>query len=241
MQFELEVIGFSIEGCKVAKDSGATRLELCDSPGDGGTTPSYGFIRAAREIKDIDLFVMIRPRAGDFVYSDDELAIMERDVEMCKHLGCDGVVIGILDSEGNVNVRALKHLVSVAYPMSVTFHRAFDRALDPMKALADVIECGCDRLLTSGQQKTASEGIELIEQLIANSGDLIIMPGSGIRSDNILDIAGKLNTHEFHTSARKFRPTTQKMHPAFIENMDPVTVDGEEVRKMANLLAMFKR
>ena len=241
MNFELEVIGFTIEGCKVAADAGATRLELCDNPADGGTTPSYGFISAARKLCDIDLFAMIRPRGGDFVYSDDEIEIMKLDIEMCKRLGCDGVVLGILDAYGNVNVSQTAALVSVAYPMSVTFHRAFDRALDPMKALKDIIECGCDRLLTSGQQKTAHEGIEMIQMLINNCGDLVIMPGSGIRSDNILSTASKLTTNEYHTSARKLRPSNQMMHPHFNEVMDPITVDGEEVRKIAKVLTNIEK
>ncbi|GAC1385173.1 MAG: copper homeostasis protein CutC [Ginsengibacter sp.] len=241
MKFDLEVIGFSIEGCKVAAESGATRLELCDNPADGGTTPSYGFINAARKQNDIDLFVMIRPRGGDFVYTDHEIDIMKQDIEMCKRLGCDGVVLGILDAHGNVNVAQTTTLVSAAYPMSVTFHRAFDRALDPMKALKDIIECGCDRLLTSGQQKTAAEGIDLISSLLDNSGDLIIMPGSGIRSDNILSIASQLPTNEFHTSARKSRPSSQMLHPNFQEELNPITVDGEEVRKIAEVLANIKK
>ena len=162
MNFKLEVIAFNIESCKLAQQSGAYRIELCDNPSEGGTTPSIGMIKAAREKVDIELFPIIRPRGGDFLYSDDEFEIMKEDILQCKKIGCDGVVIGLLNADGNVDKIRTSQLVNLAYPMSVTFHRAFDRANDPFKAMEDIIECGCERILTSGQQPTASEGIELM-------------------------------------------------------------------------------
>ena len=140
MKFILEVIGFSIEGCIIAQRAGANRIELCDNPNDGGTTPSYGFIKAAREKLHIDLYSIIRPRGGDFIYNDDEFEIMKTDIELCKNLGCDGVVIGAITRIGKVDKKKCSELLEVAYPLRVTFHRAFDRCKDPFKALEDIIK-----------------------------------------------------------------------------------------------------
>ena len=183
MNFKLEVIAFNIESCKLAQKSGAHRIELCDNPGEGGTTTSIGMIKAARANVDIELFPIIRPRGGDFLYSDDEFEIMKEDILQCKNIGCDGVVIGLLNAEGTIDKTRTSKLVNLAYPMSVTFHRAFDRANDPFKAMEDIIESGCERILTSGQQPSALEGIELISALIKKAEErIIIMPGSGLRS-----------------------------------------------------------
>ena len=133
-----------------AQQAGAHRIELCDNPSEGGTTPSYGFIKAAREKLSIELFVMVRPRGGDFFYSGDEFEIMKEDIKMCRQLGCDGIVIGLLKKDGSVDKKRCRELVVLAYPLGVTFHRAFDRTKDPFRALEDIIETGCERILTSG-------------------------------------------------------------------------------------------
>src|ERR1700712_5352977 len=127
MSFRLEVIGFNIESCAIAQAAGAQRIELCGNPGEGGTTASYGFIKAARKKLSIDLYPIIRPRGGDFIYAEDEFEIMKTDILQCKNLGCNGVVIGILLVDGTVDKEKCKYLVDLAYPMGVTFHRAFDR------------------------------------------------------------------------------------------------------------------
>jgi copper homeostasis protein len=239
MNFKLEVIAFNIESCELAQQSGAHRIELCDNPGEGGTTPSIGMIKAAREKVDIELFPIIRPRGGDFLYSDDEFEIMKEDILQCKKIGCDGVVIGLLNADGNVYKIRTSQLVNLAYPMSVTFHRAFDRANDPFKAMEDIIECGCERILTSGQQPTASEGIELITSLIKQADErIIIMPGSGLRSDNIISIAQQSGAIEFHSSARTI--TNSKMsynNPTMKEQLKTIVLDAAEVSKMATLLS----
>ena len=225
---KLEVIGFTIEGCVIAQDAGAHRIELCDNPGEGGTTASYGFIRSARKKLHIDLFPIIRPRGGDFLYRDDEFEIMRADIKVCKDLGCDGVVIGMLTTENKVDKKRCSILVEQAYPLSVTFHRAFDRTDDPFEALEDIIETGCERILTSGQKPTAPEGAQLIKQLIEKAGDrIIIMPGSGVRSDNIISIAETTGASEFHSSAR-------------IMSGDKISVDREEVQTMLQKLASIQ-
>jgi copper homeostasis protein len=232
--FQLEVIGFNIESCIIAQAAGAYRIELCDNPGEGGTTPSYGFIKAAREKLHIELYPIIRPRGGDFFYTDDEFEIMKADVNICKEVGCDGVVIGMLNADGTVDKERCKVLIELAYPLEVTFHRAFDRVKDPSQALEDVIEIGCERILTSGLQPTALEGAETIAALIKQADErIIIMPGSGVRSDNIIELAKKTGTVEFHTSARM--NTESKMNytnEAMKESLKSVTVDEDEIKNI---------
>ena len=235
MKFILEVIGFTIDGCVAAQNAGAHRIELCDSPGDGGTTPSYGFIKAAREKLQIDLFPIIRPRGGDFFYTDDEFEIMKADVKKCKELNCDGVVIGMLTKDGKVDKKKCLALVELAYPLAVTFHRAFDRTIDPFEALEDIIEIGCERILTSGQRPNATQGMPLIKQLVEKSSDrIIIMPGSGVRSDNIVAIAEATGAVEFHSSARiKVKSKMEYLNTALNENLETVGVDEDEVKKIS--------
>ena len=238
MLYHLEIIAFNIESCEIAQASGATRIELCDNPGDGGTTPSYGFVKAAREKLHIGLYGMIRPRGGDFVYSDDEFEIMKTDVLMHKQLGCDGVVIGILNKDGSVDTIRCKQLVQLAYPMGVTFQRAFDRVKDPFKALEDIIAIGCERILTSGNVPDCFNGTPLIAQLIKQAAErIIIMPGSGLRSTNIIEVAKITGATEFHTSARFLENTQMDFVVAGMqENLQKIMVDGAEVKKITNLL-----
>jgi copper homeostasis protein len=239
MNFKLEVIAFNIESCVLAQQSGAHRIELCDNPGEGGTTPSNGMIKAARAKVNIELFPIIRPRGGDFLYSDDEFDIMKEDILQCKKIGCDGLVIGLLHADGSIDKTRTSKLVNLAYPMSVTFHRAFDRTNDPFKAMEDIIECGCERILTSGQQPTALEGIELITALIRQADErIIIMPGSGLRSDNITSIAKQSGAVEFHSSARMTIESKMSFsNPTMKEQLKTVVLDATEVSKMAKLLS----
>ena len=241
MKFTLEVIGFTIESCILAQAAGAHRIELCDNPGEGGTTPSYGFIKAAREVLKIELYPIIRPRGGDFLYSDAEFEVMKADVQICKELGCDGVVIGILNADGTVDKMRCRELVQLAYPMGVTFHRAFDRVKDAAQALEDVIEIGCERILTSGLVPTALDGAETLAALIKQADErIVIMPGSGVRSDNIIELAKRTAAVEFHTSARinissKMDYTNEGMK----EKLQSVSLDEEEVKKIiANLKSL---
>ena len=239
----LEIIGFTIEGCIMAQSAGAHRIELCDSPADGGTTASYGFIKAAREKLQIELFPIIRPGGGDFLYSDDEFEIMKTDVKLCKDLGCDGVVIGMLTKDGKVDKKRCSVLADYAYPLVVTFHRAFDRTVDAFEALEDIIEIGCERILTSGQKPTALEGAALIKLLIEKADDrIIIMPGSGVTSENIMEIAETTGAVEFHSSARvKIKSRMEYNDPGLNENLESFVVDEDEIKRMVLSLENSKR
>ena len=240
---KLEIIGFNIESCIAAQQAGAHRIELCDNTSEGGTTPSYGFIKAAREKLSIELYVMIRPRGGDFLYSDDEFAIMKADIEMSKQSGCDGVVIGLLKKDGSVNKKKCRELVVLAYPLGVTFHRAFDRAKDPFQSLEDIIEIGCERILTSGQQPKAVDGIQIIKELILRAEDRInIMPGSGVNTENIISIAESTGAKEFHSSAGIY--TESKMNytnPLMNESLKHITVNKDEIIRMVKLLKEYRK
>ena len=242
MNYKLEIIAFNIESCQIAQVSGANRIELCDNPGDGGTTPSYGFIKKAREILQIELYCMIRPRGGDFFYSDEEFDIMKADVLTAKQLGCDGVVIGLLHKDGSVDKERSKILVQLAYPMGVTFQRAFDRVNDPFKALEDIIETGCERVLTSGLVPSCLDGAALIAKLIQQANErIVIMPGSGLRSSNVIEVAKITGAKEFHTSARIFVNTKMDfVIAAMDEDLKQVMVDGDEVKKIAELLKSYQ-
>ncbi len=241
MDFTLEIIAFNIESCKLAQAAGAHRIELCDNPGDGGTTPSYGFIKQARAVLNIELYCMIRPRGGDFFYDDNEFEIMKADIATAKQLGCDGVVIGLLNKDGSVDLERSKALVQLAYPMGVTFQRAFDRVKDPFAALEAVIEAGCERILTSGLVPSCHNGAPLIAQLHQKAaGRISIMAGSGLRSANVLEIARVTGINEFHTSARVFVPTNMEfVSPHMEEDLQNVMADTTEVSAIFTLLSNF--
>jgi copper homeostasis protein len=238
MKFLLEVIGFNIESCIRAQAAGAHRIELCANPGEGGTTPSYGFIKVARENIQIELYPIIRPRGGDFLYSDTEFEVIKTDVQICRELGCDGVVIGMLNADGTIDKERCKQLVVLAYPMCVTFHRAFDRTIDATQALEDIIEIGCQRILTSGLAANALDGAETLAALIKQADErIIIMPGSGVRADNIIELAEKTGAVEFHTSARmNIDSTMNYTNEAMKENLRSVSLDEAEVKKIIALL-----
>jgi copper homeostasis protein len=241
MRYILEVIAFNIESCMIAEVAGAKRIELCDNPNEGGTTPSYGLIIEARKKTTIDLYPIIRPRGGDFLYSEEEFEIMKSDIRISKELGCDGVVLGLLKSDGTIDKKRTAQLVEIAYPMGVTFHRAFDRTADPFQALEEVIETGCERILTSGLKPQASEGIEMLYSLIQKSDNrIIIMPGSGIRSNNIIDILQTTKATEFHSSARVIKDSEMKhQNKQMNEELKSVILDEQEVIKMASALSGY--
>ena len=199
-----EICANSVASCKAAQDGGADRVELCSGIPEGGTTPSFGMIRKAREAISIALNVIIRPRGGDFLYSSEELDEMINDIRAAKELGADGLVFGCLTKEGNVDMEAMTMLMKAADGLPVTFHRAFDHSADPFKALEDIISLGCVRILTSGCRPTAIEGSVLLEQLVKRAGDrIIIMPGCGVNESNIAEIARLSGAREFHFSARE--------------------------------------
>ena len=200
----IEICANSAQSCVEAEKGGATRVELCAGIPEGGTTPSYGEIKTAQALtSNIDINVIIRPRGGDFLYTEAEIQSMLLDIELCKQLGVHGVVFGCLTKEGYIYVPLMKRLIDAAKPLSVTCHRAFDVCRDPFTALEQLIELGCDRILTSGQQSDAVKGIPLLKELVAKAGDrIIIMPGCGVRENNIELIEKETGAKEFHTSAR---------------------------------------
>ncbi len=206
MEFKLEICIDDIQSALNAQNAGATRVELCNNLSEGGTTPAFGTIVSVRNHIDIGVNVLIRPRAGDFLYTDAEFDIMRKDIESCKQCGADGVVIGILRPDGTIDLERTGELVRLARPMSVTFHRAFDMSFKPLQALEDIIASGADRLLTSGQKKNAEEGTAILRDLVHQAGKrIIIMPGSGINEVNIANIALSTGANEFHLSARKIK------------------------------------
>ena len=236
--FRFEICANSVESCLAAQNGGADRVELCAGIPEGGTTPSYGEIKIARKLlTNTKLHVIIRPRGGDFLYTPLELERMEEDIRICRELGVDGVVIGCLTEEGEVDMGANRRLIALAKsettsasghslkPMTVTFHRAFDRTANPMKSLEDIIKLGCNRILTSGQQPKAIEGIELLAKLekrvreIESAGSikqdfpvnrLQLLAGSGVNEDNIRQIYEATGIHEYHFSARVNVPSRMK-------------------------------
>jgi len=195
----LEICLDSVESAIAVQQGGAHRVELCLNLDDGGTTPESDLIRAVRKNIAIPLHVMIRHRAGNFCYSADELEAMKKQIATARDLGADGVVIGALKTDRSLDYGTVESLVRLARPMSVTFHRAFDEALEPQQVLEDLISLGIDRLLTSGCKPTAAEGIPMIADLMRIAdGRIVIMPGSGISSVNIRTIAEKTGAREFH-------------------------------------------
>jgi copper homeostasis protein len=197
-----EICVDSVAGVRAAKSAGADRVELCADLLEGGITPSLGMIRQARAVDGIRIHVMIRPRGGDFVFDDDEFAIMRADIESAKVAGADGVVIGVLTPDGEINAERTANLLSLARPLSVTFHRAFDMTRDPIRALKALVDLGVDRVLTSGQEPTVLEGLPLLTKLFELAGDrIVVMPGGGITSRNIGRIVDVLKPKEVHFAA----------------------------------------
>ena len=240
---ELEVIGFDLRSCSIAQECGADRIELCANPHEGGTTPSYGTIAGARAMTSVQLFPIIRPRGGDFLYTDSEFRAMVDDVEQCRKLGCDGVVIGMLTDDGRVDVARCAELVSRAGAMQVTFHRAFDRVRDPFEAMEDIIELGCSRILTSGLRPNVDLGMQMLQTLVTAAGErTMIMPGSGIRSSNVLEIARFTGARAFHSSARSAYPSAMEyINPDMDEDLSSVSIDPVEVSELRRLLDGLSR
>lgn len=196
-----------------AMKGGADRVELCENLHDGGTTPSAGSVRLARKRLNRVLFVMIRPRGGDFLYSNDEFEVMQEDIRSARTLGADGVVFGILKADGTIDRERMAVLCDLARPMGITCHRAFDMTVDPFIAMEELISLGIDRILTSGQRSTAVEGISLIRQLVARSaGRIAIMPGSGVKEQNIVEIIRETGVSEIHIHPDRKEPSSMTYH-----------------------------
>jgi len=236
----LEIAANSLASALAAQDAGAGRIELCASLGEGGLTPSYATIALARERLRIPLYVLIRPRAGDFLYSDLELETMLGDIEVCTRLGCDGVVIGALDADGDVAMAECRQLISAAGRLGATFHRAFDLARDPQRALEDIVALGCERILTSGQRAIAPDGAELIRALVDRAAQrIVIMPGAGIDADNIAALRSQTGATEFHASAKRALASGMRHRPRRLADMQSgeIRSDRDQIRCMLQALS----
>ena len=234
----LEVCAFNIQSGIIAEKAGAARVELCDNPVEGGTTPSYGTIRRTRERISILLYPIIRPRSGNYFYDEDEYDIIRKDIQICRELGCDGISVGTQRVDATIDVDMLKRIVEWAGPMGVTCNRAFDGAPDPFQALEDIIEAGCERILTSGQKSAAPDAGELLGRLVKQAaGRIIIMPGAGVKSANIVKLAQESGAVEFHSSARAVAPNPLSYINTQVSDYGHVYISDEnEVRAMVQNL-----
>jgi copper homeostasis protein len=244
MNYTLEVCAGSLASALNAQEGGAHRIELCANLSEGGTTPSPGTIRQVKKLLNIPVFVLIRPRPGDFLYSSDEFEAMKEDILYCKEHNAAGVVLGILKNDGNVDVDRSSELVRLARPMQVTFHRAFDMTKDPFAVMEDIIQLGCDTILTSGQAASAIEGSDLISSLIKKAGKRItIMPGGGITENNVAELLQKTGAREVHASLRSpvgskmnYRNDAAKMGKSGSEEYSRLETDPDRVRNFLNNL-----
>lgn len=242
---KLEICVDSVESAVIAQEAGADRIELCSCLDVGGLTPSLGAITSAKSLLEIPIHVLIRPRMGDFCYSDLEFQQMLRDLRLAKDTKTEGVVFGILTPDGKVDIYRTALLLEAARPLQVTFHRAFDFCVDPFQALEDLISLGVDRILTSGQKNTAPQGAPLLKELIEKADNrVIIMPGSGINSQNLPSLIKDTGAREYHLSASRFLPSPMLSEK---EALDPKgfgnaelslrQADGDEIRKIRQLLS----
>lgn len=200
----------SVDGAVAAERGGADRVELCAALVEGGITPSLGTVRACRDAVDIDIMVMIRPRGGDFDYTEQELEVMEHDIRQLAGIGVTGVVFGILNPDGSVARPQVQRMLEVAGPLDVCFHRAFDVCSDPQQALDELIALGVTRVLTSGQAATVPQGVDLIRQLVAQAaGRIEILPGCGITPENVAEVIRQTGVDQFHATA--FHTQTSRM------------------------------
>lgn len=235
----LEVASNSVASAVAAQQGGADRIELFDNLAEGGTTPSQGSIAVARDRLQIPLFVLIRPRPGDFLYTALETEIMLRDIAYCRALGCDGVVIGALEADGSIDTVLCRELVSAAGPLGITFHRAFDAARDLPTALEQIVTLGCQRILSSGGQASALAGADTLAALVAQAGDRIsMMAGAGITAANVLEIAERSGCIELHASAKATQRSAMHHHNPALTGLSPdwTTTDVAQVSALRAVL-----
>lgn len=229
----VEVVIDSVASARAAERGGAVRVELCSSLIEGGITPSAGLIELTRATVSIGVFVMIRPRGGDFYYDADEFEIMQRNIAVAKRLGADGVVFGLLNLDGTVDIDRTRKLVDMARPLAVTFHRAFDMTPDLLQALEDICMAGVDRLLTSGGSQTAPQGSEMIAKLVQKAGGRIaVMPGSGIKPENARSLVEQTGVREVHAGLRTSLPSPMRyLNP----RISMGSVEGREYQRFGLL------
>ena len=230
----LEICANSYQSAFNAEIAGAHRIELCSEISVGGTTPSYGLLKKVMADIDIPVQVLIRPRSGDFHYSDEEFDIMKENILQCKDLGCAGIVSGVLHEDYTIDKKRTSELIELSKPMSFTFHRAFDVVSKPKESLLQLLNLGVDRLLTSGQQEKAEDGIDLLielQKLAKNK--LTILPGSGINSENCIHFKNAGFT-EIHSSASKI--ISMNTH-SYFGNTPQTVSDIDTIKNILNVIA----
>ena len=242
---KIEICCYSLESAIKAEKSGADRVELCDNYSEGGTTPSFATIELAIEKLNIPVNVIVRPRGGDFLYTELEYEIIKKDILKIKEINANGIVIGFLKKDGNIDIERTKEIVNLALPMEITFHRAFDMCQNHLEALEQLKEIGITRILTSGGKNTAFEGIDLISELVKKAnGEIIIMPGSGVNDKNLNELMQKTKAFEFHSSAKAFENSKMEYFnqnismggTESVNEFSKVTVNTAQIQKMANIL-----
>lgn len=237
MTYTLEICAGSLLSALNASRGGANRIELCDNLFEGGTTPSYGMIKTCLSLLNIPVFPIIRPRGGDFVYSDHEFEVMKQDIITCAELGCEGVVFGILRKDGSIDTDRCSQLADASGSMQMTFHRAFDRCTDRVTALEEIVQMGFHRILTSGGADRADEAIAELDLLVKQARNRIkIMPGSGITPQNLQIIAEETKANEFHSTAKSKVARKVESHQNNLDTQYPYETDIELVRKMREIL-----
>jgi copper homeostasis protein len=238
----LEICVDSVESSIAAEVGGAQRVELCSALSEGGLTPSLGLMRAVRSRLKIGIHVMIRPRAGDFLYSEEDFAVMREDIALAAQCGMDGVALGLLTRGGDVDVARTRQLVELARPMEVTFHRAIDMARDIDSALQEVIRTGADRILTSGAEPSAMQGRHRIRELVrASKGKIGVMAGGGVRAENVQEIAQETGALEFHAALRRLVPSAVKHQRRKVHLGNPgVDEYAHHVVRAADVLTLQK-
>ncbi|MFD1161712.1 copper homeostasis protein CutC [Hwangdonia seohaensis] len=234
----LEICANSYRSAIHAENAGANRIELCSELAIGGITPSFGLIKKVTETLKIPVFVLIRPRSGNFTYSDDEFEIMKSDILQCKALGCSGIVSGVLNKNNTIDVVRTKILMDLAKPLPFTFHRAFDWVENPLEALGQLADLGVDRVLTSGQETAANKGLELLKQLKEKAENKIgILPGGGINAENAL-LFKEAGFNEIHCSATTIKQVIEtpkiSMHSASF--FDERTISFSDETRIANII-----
>ena len=238
---QIEVCAYSLASCLTAQQAGASRIELCGGMAEGGTTPSAGLVQLARQQLSIPLYVMIRPRGGDFLYTESEFSVMQADIRLAKAAGADGVVLGILQADGTVNEAQTRQLVELAQPLPVTFHRAFDMTRDPLEALEAVIRTGAVRILTSGLHQTAEAGIPILSRLAGQAaGRIEIMAGAGVNVQNAQRLINA-GIHALHLSGSQkeesgmvFRQPSVSMASTLPGEYDRIEANEEKIREVVN-------
>ncbi|MDR2907803.1 MAG: copper homeostasis protein CutC [Bacteroidales bacterium] len=238
----VEVCVDSINSALIAQSQGAYRVEFCDNLSEGGTTPSFGMLEIARQKLTLKLYVLIRPRGGDFLYDDLEFEVMTSDIHYCGKIGCDGVVIGMLNADGTIDTVRCAELIRIAksYNMGVTFHRAFDRCKDMQASLETIIDLGCERVLTSGGQLTAFDGIPALRKLIEQAaGRITIMPGAGVTPENAAEILNETGATEIHGTlrTRQYSAMTYK-HPVLNNPEQELGLWVADAEKIKQIIAL---